>query len=67
MLPGPSRPLRDLEATAFAEQHVRGRHPDIVEQDFKMAVRRLIMADEREHSLDDDLPEDHRFPLMAVR
>ena len=43
----PEPPLRDLEPAPFAEQQVRGRHADVLQLDFHMAVRRVVIADRR--------------------
>jgi hypothetical protein len=40
--PGAEAPLRDLEATPFAEQHVRGRHAHVLERDLGVPVRRVV-------------------------
>jgi hypothetical protein len=37
--------LRDLEAAPFAEQQVAGRHAHVVERDFGVAVRRMVVAE----------------------
>src|SRR5262249_12690015 len=42
--PGTEAPLRDVEAAALAEQHIGGRDLDVVEKDFGVAVRRLVIA-----------------------
>ena len=44
--------LRDLEAAAFAEQQVPDRHPHVLEQDFAVAVRRVVIAEHRQHAQD---------------
>ena len=44
--------LRDLEAASFAEQHVRNGHAHVFETDFAVAVRRVIVAEDGEQSLD---------------
>jgi hypothetical protein len=51
----PARPepqLRDLEAPAFAEQHVLLRHPDIVEAQMHVAARGMVVP-EHVHRADD--------------
>ena len=48
----PEAALRDLEAAAFAEQHVLDRHLHILEQDLAVAVRRVVIAEHRQHALD---------------
>src|SRR5206468_958209 len=45
-------PLRDLETTSLAEEEVVGRHAHIVEDDFGMAVRRIIETEDRQHAHD---------------
>ena len=46
----PEASLCDLETAAFAEQHVRCRNADILEQDFGMAVRRVVIAEHGKHA-----------------
>ena len=50
--PRPEPALRDLEAAALAEQHVRRRHAHVLERDLRMAVRRVVVAEDRQHALD---------------
>ena len=47
---GPEAALRDLEAAAFAEQKVAGRHAHILEQNIGVAVRRVVIAEHRQHA-----------------
>ena len=59
-------PLGDFEAAALAEQHVAGRHPDIVVMDFSMAMRRVVVTEHVERTDDLDARriqryEDHRL------
>ena len=51
--------LRDLEAAAFAEQHVGGGHAHIVVDDLGMADRRIVIS-EHAHVADD--PDPRRVP-----
>ncbi len=46
----PKAALRDLEATAFAEQDVARRHANIFENDLGVAVRRIVKAEHRQHA-----------------
>src|ERR1700731_2337708 len=69
--PGTEPALRDLEATALAEQHVSGRDPDIFKKNFGVAMRRLVIAKDRQHPLDDDAGmrerhQYHRLPPITV-
>src|SRR5437588_13059902 len=62
--------LRDLEATAFAEQEVLDGDLDILEQHLGVAVRRVVIAEHRQHPLDCDAwsverHEDLRLLLVA--
>ena len=41
-------PLRDLESAPFAKQDVRDRDPDILKQRLGVAVRRIVLAEDRE-------------------
>src|SRR5260370_36560732 len=64
--------LRDLEAPALTEQHIVGRKPDILENILGVAMRRLIIAKNRQHPLDHDAGvrerhQDHRLPPVTVR
>ena len=64
--------LRDLESAAFAEQHVSGRHANVLEQDLRVPVRRVVEAEHRQHALDAHAGrvhrhEDHRLLLMLRR
>src|SRR5262249_4172404 len=49
---GAEPPLRDFEAAAFAEQDVRRRHANVLEHNFGVAVRRIVIAEEAERALD---------------
>ena len=40
---GPETTLRDLEAAAGPEQHIRGGHPHVLKNHFGMAVRRVVV------------------------
>jgi hypothetical protein len=44
----PEAALRDLEAAAFAEQHVGRRDPDVLEHHFHVTVRRVVVAEHRQ-------------------
>src|SRR5215469_8161629 len=68
----PEPALGDLKAPALAEQHIRRRHPDIVEDHLGMAMRRLVVAENGQYAFDDDpgmrqRHQDHRLPAVAVR
>ena len=72
MRPGSEAALRDLEAAAFAEQDIGRRHPHILEQDFRMAVRRIVIAEDVEmaqhaHARRVERHQDHRLPLVRLR
>ena len=45
MRPGPEAHLADLEAAAFAQQHVLLGHAHVVEDDVHVAVRRVVFAE----------------------
>src|ERR1700730_18640282 len=69
--PGTEPALRDLEATALAEQHVSGRDPDIFKKNFGVAMRRLVIAKDRQYPLDNDAGmrqrhQYHRLPPITV-
>ena len=48
----PEAALRDLEAAAFAEDHVLDRHLHVLELDFAVTVRRVVIAEHRQHAHD---------------
>ncbi len=48
----PEAALGDLEAAAFAKQHVGRRNADIVEDDFRVAVRCVVIAEHGQHADD---------------
>ena len=56
----PQPPLRDFETAAFAQQHVRNGHADILERNFRVTVGRMIVAEYREHALHLDARCVHR-------
>ena len=45
-------PLGDFEAASFAQQDVFVRHPDVFEQHFGMAVRRVVVTEYRQRTND---------------
>src|SRR5207244_6268060 len=66
---GPEAPLSDLEPAPLAEQDVRRRHPHVLHLDFHVAVRRIVIAEDRQVAQDLDAlgpgrHQDHR--LLAV-
>ena len=70
--PGSEPALRDFEPAAFAEQHVARRHADVLEVDFHVAVRRVVVAEhaQRPHHVDArrvGRHQDHRLLRMARR
>src|SRR5579871_4068404 len=44
--------LRDLEAPTFAEEYVRSRHPHVLEYNFRVAVRRVVVSEDAQRTLD---------------
>ena len=67
----PEAALRDLEAAALAEQQVLDRHLHVLEYDLGMTVRRVVIAEHRQHALDLDaghvaLDQDLRLLAVAV-
>ena len=42
--------LRDLKAATFAEEKIARRHAHILEQDFGVAMRRIVEAEDRQHA-----------------
>ena len=70
--PGTEPSLRDLETAPLAEQHIGGRDPDIIEKNFGVTMRRLVVTKDRQHPLDDDAGmrqrhQYHRLPPVTVR
>jgi phage terminase Nu1 subunit (DNA packaging protein) len=59
--------LGDLEAESFAEQYVRRRNPDLIEDHLGMAMRRLVQAEDRQHALDDDTGMGQRHRIIDCR
>jgi hypothetical protein len=49
--PWPEPALDDLKSSSFTENHIAGRHPDIVEADVSVAFRSMIKTYDREHSM----------------
>src|SRR5262249_49791555 len=69
--PGAEPPLRDLEAAAVPEEQVRGRYPDVLEEDLAVPVGCVVVAVDAEHAQDADPSrvaghENHRLLLVAV-
>jgi hypothetical protein len=56
----PEAALRNFEAAAFAQQHVLDRHLHILEDDFGVAVRRVVIAEHGQHAHDLDAWSIHR-------
>ena len=68
---GPEPALRDLEAAALAEQHVGNRHAHVLELDFGVAVRRIVIAEHREraqhlHARRIHRHDDHALALIRL-
>ena len=64
-------PLRDLEAAAFAQQHVRCGNADILQFDFHMAMRRIVISEHRKVTQDFnarrvEFHQHHRLLRMAL-
>src|SRR6516162_8868045 len=57
---GPQAPLRDFKAASLAEQYIRGWHAHIVESDFAVSMRRVVITKDSQHSLDFDSRSIHR-------
>ena len=68
----PEPALGDFEAAPFAQQQIRRRHPHVVEQNFAMAVRGVVVAEHRQRAHHGDAGricrhQDHRLLGMAGR
>ena len=71
----PSRPktaLDNLKPTTLAQDHVRSRDADVVEEDVPVAVRRVVVPEDGKHAVDPDSwsggwDKDDRLPLMHFR
>ena len=50
MRPGTKASLCDLEAAAFAEKEIAGWYADILERDFSVSVRCVVIAEHRQHA-----------------
>jgi hypothetical protein len=48
---GSKTALDDLEATSLAENHVALVYPDILERNVSVAVRRIVKANDGQHTL----------------
>ena len=64
--------LRNLEAAAFAEQYVRDRNLDVLEQNFAVPVGRMVVAEDRQPAHDLDAwrvagDENHRLLPVPFR
>ena len=71
MRPWPEAALRDLEAAAFAEQHVRRRYAHVLKHHFRRTVGHAVEAEHRQWSQHLDpgrvhRHQDHRLLLVAV-
>src|SRR5579875_1571052 len=69
---GSQAALRDLKAAALAEQHVAARYANVCEAYFGMAVRRVVITEDRQRALDLDSRcvhryQDHRLLQMRGR
>src|SRR5271163_2922342 len=42
--------LRDLKTAAFAEEEIAGGYAHVLEQDFGVAMRRVVVAEHRQHA-----------------
>ena len=70
--PRPEAALRDFEAAAFAEQDAARRHAHVVEADFHVTVRRVVVAEHRQRPQHLDAGrigrhQDHRLLRVARR
>jgi hypothetical protein len=54
MAAGTETALGDFKTPALAEQDVAGGNPHIVQQHLRMAVRRIVVTEHRQHLLDLD-------------
>jgi hypothetical protein len=64
--------LRNLETAALAEQDVRNRNHDVLEQNFSLSVGRIVVAEywQGAHDLNPGCiawDKDHRLLLVAIR
>ena len=66
MRPGPQTALRDFEAAPFAEQQIFRRHAHVLELDFHVPVRRVVIAEHRERTLDRDALRIERHEDLAL-
>lgn len=64
--------LDNFEASTRAENHVAGRDADVIERDMAVAMRGIIKADNRKHTINRDSSsvggyENDRLPFILVR
>lgn len=70
MYPSRSQPaLNDLKPAPLAQHYVRGRDAHVIEGNLAMTVRRIVVPEDRQHTLDPDprrggWDEDDRLPLV---
>ena len=68
----PEAALSDLEPAPFAQQHVAGRNAHVLQFDFHVAVRCIVIAEHRQvaqdvHTRRIKRHEDHALLSMALR
>ena len=51
---GSKTALNDLKPTTLTQHHIRSRNPDVVEEDVAVAVRRVVVPEDRKHAVDSD-------------
>src|SRR5262245_39616023 len=62
-------PLRDLESATLTQQQICRRHANVFEENLRVAVRRVIVAEHGEHALDRHagrIHRDHDHRLLLV-
>jgi hypothetical protein len=52
--PRPEAALDNLKPTTLAQDHVRSRDADVVEEDVPVAVRRVVIPEDGKHAVDPD-------------
>ena len=62
----PQPALGNFKTASFAQQHVGRRHAHVFEQHFRVTVRRVVVAEDRQHALDRDRRECPSAPGSSI-
>src|SRR5436309_5431935 len=64
--PRPQPPLRDLKTATFAENHIFRRHLHVFENHFSVAMRRIVEAEYRQHTVHANARRVHRHKYLRL-